>query len=306
VRAGSVALNYRDTMVVENGRGLELTFPFTPGSDLAGTVEAVGDAVTRFDVGDRVLSTITPEWIDGPRPGNARQPWYRTLGGYHPGVLADYVALPQDWMVKAPTTLGLGESSTLVTAGLTAWFSLIERGRLQPGETVLVEGTGGVGAFGVQIAKTVGAEVILSGSRGKLDAARDIGADHVVDREHPDWVGEVWRLTADRGVDHILELIGGAHLATATKVAAVGARIYQIGAVGGWTIEAPVEPLLFKDLTIHGIGTGHRRALEDLVEFVDRTHLDPVIDQTYRLEELSAAFDHVARGPIGKIVIEPS
>lgn len=303
VRVAAVALNYRDKMVTDSGRGLPLTFPFTPGSDLAGSVVAVGDTVDRFTVGDDVISTITPDWIDGPRPGDARSPWYRTLGGFYPGVLAEYVALPQEWFVRAPSTLDPAAASTLVTAGLTAWFGLVERGGLRSGETVLIEGTGGVGLFGLQIAKAHGARVIVSGSAEKLAVAADLGADHVVDRRRDDWIEEMWRLTADRGVDHVLELVGGPHLEAAARVAAVGGRIYQIGAVGGWTVETAVEPLLFKDITIHGIGTGHRRALEDLVVFVDNVGLKPVIDQRYGFEELPSALHHVERGPIGKVVV---
>jgi hypothetical protein len=110
VNVAAVALNYRDKMVTESGRGLPLAFPFTPGSDLAGTVAALGEDVTRFGVGDHVISTITPDWVEGSRPGDARTPFYRTLGGFYPGVLADYVALPQDWFVRAPATLDFAEA----------------------------------------------------------------------------------------------------------------------------------------------------------------------------------------------------
>lgn len=304
VNVGAVALNYRDKMVTESGRGLALTFPFTPGSDLAGTVAALGDDVTRFGVGDHVISTITPDWIEGSRPGDARTPFYRTLGGFYPGVLADYVSLPQDWFVRAPSTLDFAEASTLVCAGLTAWFALVERGRVHAGEVVLVEGTGGVALFGVQIAKIHGAEVIVSGSAGKLTRAQAVGADHVIDRRQDRWVEEVLRITDDHGADHILELVGGSHLGEAVKVAAVGGRISQIGALEGWKVEAPVEPLLLKDITIQGISTGHRSALEDLVRAVDRSGLKPVIDSRYPLADLPAAIGHLDRGAFGKIVVE--
>lgn len=306
VRVAAVALNHRDKMVIDSGRGLPLEFPFTPGSDMAGTVVTVGEAVTRVRTGDRVLSTITPDWIDGPRPGDARHLWYRTLGGFYPGVLAEYVVLPEEWVVRAPTTLDAGEATTLVTAGLTAWFGLVERGGVRSGDTVLVEGTGGVALFGLQIAKAHGATVIVSGRIENRARVEELGADHVIDRTRDDWAEELWRITADRGVDHVLEVVGGAHLNAAAQVAGVGARIYLIGAVGGWTVETAVEPLLFKDITIHGIGTGHRRALEDLVSFVDDAHLRPVIDRKYDFEDLAAALDHLDRGPFGKVVVEIS
>ncbi|HEY0207537.1 NAD(P)-dependent alcohol dehydrogenase [Acerihabitans sp.] len=304
VKVAAVSLNYRDKMVTESGRGLPLAFPFTPGSDLAGTVVALGGDASRFGVGDRVISTFVPGWIDGVRRGDARTPSYRTLGGYYPGVLADYVAFPEDWFVLAPATLDDAHASTLPCAGLTAWFALVERGRLRAGERVLIEGTGGVALFGLQIAKAHGAETIVSGSAGKLARARALGADHGIDRRHEDWVDAVLRITGDRGADHILELVGGAHLGKAVQTAAVGGRIYQIGALEGFEVSAPVMPLMLKDVTIQGIGTGHRRALEDLVRAVDRTGLRPVIDTRYPLAELYRALDHLDRGAFGKIVVE--
>jgi NADPH:quinone reductase-like Zn-dependent oxidoreductase len=304
VRVAAVALNYRDKMVVENGRELPLAFPFTPGSDLAGTVVALGDNAARFDEGDRVISTFTPDWVDGLRPGDARTPAYRTLGGVYPGVLAEYVAVPQDWLVPAPRTLGDAEAATLPCAGLTAWFALAERGHVRPGETVLVEGTGGVALFGIQIAKLHGARVVVSGSADKLEGALALGADHGVDRRQEDWVEAVLAVTGDRGADHVMELVGGSHLGQAIRITAVGGHVYQIGALDGFEVSAPVMPLMLKDITIHGIATGHRRALTRLVDAVDRSGLTPTIDTRYPLTELHAALDHLDRGAFGKIVVE--
>lgn len=304
VRVSAVSLNYCDKMVIETGRGLDLRFPFTPGSDLAGTVARVGENVTRFEVGERVISTFTPDWRDGTRGGSARTPSYRTLGGFYPGVLAEYVSLSEEWFVSAPDTVSAEQASTLPCAGVTAWFALVERGRVHAGETVLVEGTGGVSLFGIQIAKAHGARVIVSGSAAKLDRARALGADDVVDRQDPDWVSTIYSLTGDHGADHVLEIVGGAHLGAAVEVAAVGGRIHQIGALEGFEISAPAMPLMLKDVVIHGIGTGHRRALEDLVAAVDRVAMTPTVDQVYPMSELPAALDHLDRGPFGKLVVE--
>lgn len=304
VRVAAVALNYRDKMVVENGRNLPLTFPFTPGSDLAGTVVSLGDNVVEFSEGDRVISTFTPDWVDGLRPGDARTPAYRTLGGFYPGVLAEYVAVPQGWLVHAPKTLSDAEAATLPCAGLTAWFALAERGHVCAGETVLVEGTGGVALFGIQIAKLHGARVIVSGSANKLERAIALGADEGIDRRQEDWVEAVFAVTGDRGVDHVMELVGGPHLGQAIQITAVGGHIYQIGALDGFEVSAPVMPLLLKDITIHGIGTGHRRALTRLVDAVDRTGLTPAIDTRYPMADLHAALDHLNRGAFGKVVLE--
>jgi len=304
VRVGAVALNYRDKMVVETGRNLPLSYPFTPGSDLAGTVAALGDDADRFSEGDRVISTFTPDWVDGMRPGDARTPAYRTLGGFYPGVLAEYVAIPQDWLVPAPKALSDVEAATLPCAGLTAWFALAERGRVRAGQTVLVEGTGGVSLFGIQIAKLHGARVIVSGSQDKLERALALGADDGIDRRQEDWVGAVFAVTGDHGADHVMEIVGGPHLGQAVQITAVGGHIYQIGALDGFEVSAPVMPLMLKDITIHGIGTGHRRALTRLVAAVDQTGLTPVIDASYPMAELHEALNHLDRGPFGKVVIE--
>ena len=305
VKVAAVSLNYRDKLVIDGGMGLPLAFPFTPGSDLAGTVQAVGSGVTRFAPGGRVISTFAPGWIDGAPLGNGRVPPYKTLGGVHPGVLAQYVAFPEDWFAHSPATLDDAEASTLPCAGLTAWFALIEKGKLQPGEIVLVEGTGGVALFGLQIAKAHGARaIVVSGSAGKLERARALGADHGIDRSVEDWIEAVYRLTDDHGADHILELVGGPHLGKAVQAAAIDGRIHQIGVLEGFEVSAAAGPLMLKNLTVQGIGVGHRRALEDLVAAVDRTGIKPVIDRRYPLADLPAALDHLDRGAFGKIVVE--
>lgn len=304
VKVRAVSLNHRDKMVIETGRGLPLNFPFTPGSDLAGVVVASGAGVNRFSPGDRVISCFTPEWIDGARPGNAREPAYRTLGGFFAGVLAEYVVLPQDWLVSAPSSLDDVQACTLPCAGVTAWFALAERGHVRAGETVLILGTGGVALFGLAIAKLHGADVIVSTSPDKFDRVQALGADLVVDRRSDDWTATIYALTGDRGVDHVLETVGGAHLGRSAAVAAVGGQIYQIGALAGFEITSPVMPLLMKDLTIHGIATGHRRALEDLIRAFDRTGAKPVIDSRFTLADLPRALDRLDAGPFGKVVIE--
>jgi len=304
VRVSAVALNHRDKMVTESGRGLPLQFPFTPGSDLAGVVVDVGEQTERFRKGDRVISTFTPGWIDGLRSGNARTPSYRTLGGFYPGVLAEYVVLPEDWVVSAPTTLTDTEASTLPCAGITAWFALVERGHVFAGQTVLVEGSGGVATFSVQIAKIHGARVIASTSASKFDRMSALGADVLIDRRSDDWSEQILAATDDRGVDHVVEIVGGEHLGLAVGVTAVGGHIHQIGALDGFELSTPAMPLMLKDITVHGVGTGHRRALEELVRAVDQTQLKPCVDTSYAMSDLPAALDHLTEGPVGKVVVD--
>ncbi|ACE92474.1 Zn-dependent alcohol dehydrogenase GroES-like protein [Rhizobium phaseoli] len=305
VRTQAVSLNFRDRLVLESGMGLPLKFPFVPASDMAGVVEAVGPDVTRFKPGDRVISTFSPDWIEGRGPGTARTPHYRTRGGFYPGVLSEHTVLSEQWFTRAPDTLDAAEASTLPCAGLTAWFALIECGRLKAGDKVLVQGTGGVALFGLQIAKAHGAEVfITSGSAEKLERASALGADHLINRRDGDWVERLYHLTGDYGADHVLEIVGGPHLGQALKAVAVNGRISVIGVFEGFDVSGPAAPFLLKAPIVQGISVGHRRALEDLVRAVDRTGLKPVIDKRYAFEELPQALDHLYRGPFGKVVIE--
>ncbi len=245
VRTEAVSLNFRDRLVLESGMGLPLKFPFVPASDMAGVVEAVGPDVTRFKPGDRVISNFSPEWIDGAGLGNARTPPYRTRGGYYPGVLSEYTVFPEGWFSLAPSTLDPAEASTLPCAGLTAWFALIELGKLRAGDKVVVQGTGGVALFGLQIAKAHGAEVfITSGSAEKLDRALALGADHTINRNEGDWVERLYELTDDYGADHVLEIVGGPHLGQALKAVAVKGRISVIGVFEGFEVSGPAGPLL--------------------------------------------------------------
>lgn len=305
VKVSAVSLNYRDILLIEDGLGFPGDIePFVPGSDAAGVVVATGDAVTRFETGDRVISTFIPGWIDGPAFGTAREPGYRTLGGAVQGVLSEYVVLDQDWAVKAPESLNDNEASTLPCAGLTAWTALVERGHLHAGQTVVVEGTGGVALFGLQIAAAHGAEVIVvSGDDNKLARAKALGAKHGINRHQEDWVEAVYRLTRDRGADHVLEIVGGAHLGRALQAAAVFGRVSLIGVLEGFEISGHFAPLATKHLTVEGIQVGHRNGLEDLVRAIDRTGIKPVIDAEYALADVPAALDHLARGPFGKLVV---
>ncbi|MCW6510034.1 zinc-dependent alcohol dehydrogenase family protein [Lichenifustis flavocetrariae] len=305
VKVAAVSLNHRDIMMVADGMGAPLSFPFSPGSDMAGSVAALGEGAARFSVGDRVISTFMPGWIDGRTAGNARTPSYRALGGELPGVLAEYLVVPDGWLVRAPQSLDDGEASTLPVAGLTAWFALIERGTLRAGETVLVQGTGGVALFGIQIARMHGATVIVtSGSSEKLDRAKALGATYVINRHTEDWVEAVYHHTRDHGADHILELIGGANLGRSIAAVAVAGRISVIGLLEGLELSGPAVPLLLKSPVIQGVAVGHRRALEDFVLAIDRNGLKPVIQRRYGFDALPEALAAFDCGPFGKIVVE--
>ncbi|EMP9725438.1 NAD(P)-dependent alcohol dehydrogenase [Enterobacter cloacae] len=301
VRVNAVALNYRDKMVIEGMMPIPL---FTPASDMAGVVDSIGEGVTRFQPGARVISTFFPEWIDGRPQADARHLPYKTSGGYFPGMLAEYAIVNENGLVAAPETLDDVEASTLPCAGLTAWFALVERGNLRAGQSVLVQGTGGVAIFALQIAKALGAEVyVTSGSDEKLARAKKLGADRGINRLKGDWAEALLTLTQDRGIDHIIETVGGENLQHSLRAVAVHGRISVIGVLAGSEITLSAGELLLKSPVIQGIGVGHRRALEEFVRAVEVTGLKPVIEQRYRFDQLEQALEHLDRGAFGKIVL---
>jgi len=301
VKVAAAALNYRDKLNIEDGSGgLQITPPLVPASDLSGTVAAIGKRVTRFSTGERVLGTFWADWIDGPWPGHAL-----TLGGPLTGTLAEYVVLKQEWVVHAAATLDDIHASTLPCAALSAWFALVEQGHLHAGQTVVIQGTGGVSLFGLQFAAAHGANVIvISGDDDKLERAKTLGATHAINRRKtPNWDVAVRDITAGRGADHVLEMVGGDNLLLSLRALKQAGRISVIGTLGEAEIHSPSVPLFLGRPTIQGIGVGHRRALEDMIRAVDHLGLTPVVDKVYALAELPAALDHLERGPFGKLVL---
>ncbi|TWC76459.1 NADPH:quinone reductase-like Zn-dependent oxidoreductase [Rhizobium sp. SJZ105] len=305
IRVAAVSLNYRDKLVVEG----ELlpdrpTMPFVPVSDMAGEVVAIGTNVSRFKVGDRVLGNFWTQWIDGEPPREMTRHGL-SLGGPLPGMLSEYVTLHEGIAVRAPASLTDEEASTLPVAALTAWFALIKTGHLKAGQTVLVQGTGGVALFGLQFAQAFGARVIVtSRSTQKLERAKAFGAFGVIDTlAKPDWSVSALDLTEGRGVDHVLELIGGDNISQSAAALASGGRIAQIGFMKGSEIVLSAVPMMLKRAIIQGVSVGHRRAFEDMNRALDEHRIKPVIDTVYAFEDVRAAFDHLERGPFGKIVV---
>jgi NADPH:quinone reductase-like Zn-dependent oxidoreductase len=306
VRVAAVSLNYRDKLVVE-GKLLPdaPAMPFTPVSDMAGEIVATGEDVSRFRIGDRVMGNFWTQWIDGEPPQEMTRHGL-SLGGPLPGVLAEYVVLHEDIAVSAPASLTDEEASTVPVAGLTAWFALVETGKLKAGDTVLVQGTGGVALFGLKIAQAFGAHVIAtSRSAEKLERVKALGASAVIDTTRtPDWSEAALALTDGRGVDHVLELIGGDNLRQSAAALASGGRIAQIGFMKGNEITLSAVPMMLKRAVIQGITVGHRRALEDLNRAIVEHDIKPVIEKTYSFGDALAAFEHLERGPFGKIVLK--
>ncbi|MFT4509589.1 zinc-dependent alcohol dehydrogenase family protein [Caballeronia sp. 15711] len=305
VQVDAVSLNFRDAEVANHGMGNALSFPFTPASDMAGRVVAVGENVTRFKQGDQVMSAYIPGWIDGVPISWMQAP---TQGGPIPGMLAEYVATPASWCVLAPSTLTPAEASTLPVAALTAWMALVELGHLHAGQTVVVQGTGGVSLFAVQLAAAHGARVIVtSGSDDKIARALALGARHGINRNRtPEWQHEVLALTDGRGAEHILEMTGGKNVERSLQAVVQGGRISVIGLLDSDTLSLPILPLLGSRASIVGIAVGPRRALEDLVRTIDLLCIKPVIDATYPFSQVPQAFAHLQRGAFGKVVVQVS
>lgn len=298
VRVEAASLNYRDLMLANNTYGMTPALPFVPASDLAGVVQAVGEGVTAWCGGERVISTFVAGWLDGRAPADAF-----ALGGPGPGAMASHVVLDARWVVAAPEMLDAAQASTLPCAALTAWFSLVEEGALRAGQTVLIHGTGGVALFGVQFARMLGAQVIVvSGSADKRERVLALGATHVLARE-ADWPAEVRRLTGGRGADHVLETVGGANIGRSLGAIAPGGQLALIGVLEGGAFEASAFDLIRRRARIQGISVGHRRALQDMVRAIDANRLAPVIDATYGFDQVPEAFAHLARGAFGKVVV---
>jgi NADPH:quinone reductase-like Zn-dependent oxidoreductase len=304
IKVGAVSLNFRDKAIVDGIYEPHLVPKnLIPVSDAAGTVVAVGEGVTRFQVGDRVNSHLYSRWIDG-EPG-PDEPAY-CFGMPLPGGLAEFMIIHEDSAVRAPAGMSDEEASTLPIAALTAWYSLMDVGHLQPGQTVLVQGTGGVSIFAAQIAAAHGARVIAtSSSDANLAKVKALGvSDGVNYRTHPDWEQEVLKLTAGKGVDLTIEVAGGDGLnksVLATKAAGV---IAQVGFLTGQTTQLQLMPLIFRQTTIRGIAVAPRTSFDRMNPFLDQHGIKPVIDQVYPFEEAVQAFEHLARGPFGKIVIK--
>ncbi len=302
VRISSVSLNYRDKLLYDGNYNPHLVFPITQVADAVGEVVALGPGVTRLRVGDRVVTSYCTRWVDG-RPTSKET--YHSLGNSIPGALAEYLALSEEALVVAPAYLTDDEAAALPCAGLTAWYSLVEKGGLASGDTILVQGTGGVSLFGLQIAAALGAKVIVtSSSDEKLERAKALGAHHTINYNHtPEWDTEALALTGGQGVDHILEVVGGPNLTRSLKAVRPAGQISIIGIMEGFTSELPLFDAIKKHAVLRGISVGPRRALEDMLRKFDEIKLRPVIDTVYSFNDARKAFDHLERGAFGKIVI---
>jgi NADPH:quinone reductase-like Zn-dependent oxidoreductase len=251
-----------------------------------------------------VINNFNGGWIDGDPPRRGGE--IPSFGGSLPGVLAEYVTLPTDCLVKAPASLSDAAASTLPCTGLTAWTSLVELGRVVPGQTILVQGTGGFSLAALQLATRIGTDVIVTTtSASKADRVAALGAKHVIDRsEQPDWAKQVMAITEGRGADHILEVAGGENLNNSVRALAPGGRISLVGVIESFDANFSSVAAIHSVANIQAVYVGHRRGLERLVRAVDVCGLSPIIDSEFEFADFPKALARLRQGPFGKIVVK--
>ena len=302
VRIHASSLNYHDYSVATRPNGA--ANGRIPMSDGAGVVEAVGAGVTEFAVGDHVVSCFFPTWENGTA---AIGDFSTVPGDGIDGYAREVAVCPSSYFTKAPRGYSHAEAATLTTAGLTAWRALVVEGSLKAGDTVLVLGTGGVSIFALQIAKAMGATVIVtSSSDEKLERARSLGADHTVNyRKQENWSAQVTKITGGRGVDHVIEVGGPGTLPQSIASVRIGGNIFLIGVLTGYAGEVPTAVLMSKQARLQGLIVGSRQHQTDMVRALEATALKPVIDRRFGLEDLSKAFElQGSAAHFGKICLE--
>ncbi|WP_224247601.1 zinc-dependent alcohol dehydrogenase family protein [Hyalangium gracile] len=303
VRIRAVSLNYRDLIIARGSYGrVPLPLPVIPVSDGAGEVVAVGDGVTRVKPGDRVAPTFFQTWTDGSATPEKTA---KALGGNIDGVLAQYVVLDAEGLVHLPEHLSFEDGATLPCAAVTVWNALVSQGRLQAGQTVLAQGTGGVSIFALQFGRMLGARVIItSSSDEKLERARALGAESTLNyKKNPDWEQKVLELTGGKGVDHVVEVGGEQTLPQSVRATRPEGHIHLIGLLTGG-FGKPDAQAEARKLQLHPIYVGSRVMFEEMNRAMAQHRLKPVIDRVFPFEQARDALRYMQEGAhFGKVVI---
>ena len=296
------SLNYHDLMVA---LGLIPTEDKrVPLSDAAGEILEVGKDVSKWAVGDKVMSMCFPNWVSGP-------PKYDLLsfiGDNQDGYATELISIPESAITKIPNNLNFKEAATLPCAGLTAWRALVDEGRLKSGETVLVQGTGGVSVFALQLAKTFGATVIAtSSSEEKLEKLKSLGADHLINyKAHPEWGKEVLKITNNEGVDHVVEVGGAGTFSESVRCTKLAGHIALIGVLSGPSVSEIILPRIFlKQIRLSGIAMANQDSQIAMIDYLEKNEIKPEISDSFDLKDLGAAFQHqIDNKHFGKISID--
>ena len=302
VKMGAASLNPRDYQIITGQFTPDVAFPLIPLSDGAGEVVAIGDGVSRVAVGELVTPLFFPNWISGEALGDERK---QSSGLELPGTLREYAVYPEQALALAAEHLSAEEAACYPCAGLTAWTSLVTKSQIEADNTVLVMGTGGVALMGLQLAKALGARVIiLSSSDERLAKARELGADHCINyHSEPNW-GEMAYEIAGHGVDAVLEIGGSGTLENSLAAIRHGGHINIIGYMAGVEMGITVFPLIIKNANLHGIGTGNREDYEAMMRCVQEHQIRPVIAARYPMQDTARALDDLQQGGhCGKRVI---
>ena len=302
VRLHANSLNYHDFSVVSGMWGP--TEPRIPMADGAGVVLEVGEGVTEFSVGDHVVSTFFPTWLAGEP---LVEGFATTPGDGVDGYAREVVTAMANAFTLAPKGWSHIEASTLTTAALTAWRALMSDDALKPGDTVLIQGTGGVSIFALQFAKMAGATVIATSSKDeKLERLKSFGADHLINyKKTPLWGNVVREITNHQGVDHVIEVGGPATLEQSMTAARIGGHISVIGILTGLGGEISIVSALIKQLRLQGVLVGNRTQQQEMIKAINANNMRPVIDKVFALENIVEAFRYQETNQhFGKICLE--
>jgi len=304
IKLRAASLNYRDLFVLRRGYGASTgTLPLIPVSDGVGEIVALGEGVTRVAVGDRVCPMFFPDWIGGaPRAALLAA----ILGGPLDGTAAELMAIDARAVARVPEHLSDVEAATLPCAALTAWRALVSEGGMKAGDTVLVQGTGGVSLFALQFARLLGARVIAtSSSDAKLERAKALGAHELINyRKIPEWGVAARDMAGGEGVDHVVEVGGEQTLGQSLRAVRVGGTLSMIGVLSGGKMDVRLGPIVTRAVRLQGITVGSREDFEAMVRAIAQHRLQPVVDKVFPFDELRPALDYLASGAqFGKICI---
>ena len=304
VKLNAASINYRDFMICAGRFGSPNDLPIVPLSDGAGEVVAVGEGVASLGIGDHVAPLFFPCWISGDALGDERAV---STGLEADGCLREFGVFDEQSVVKSAAHLTDEQAACFPCAGLTAWSALVTTSKVQPDDTVLVLGTGGVSIFALQFAKALGARVIVtSASDAKLENARTLGADEVINyRDTPEWGLAAKDLTGGRGVDVVIEVGGTETLGQSFAAVRRGGHIPIIGALAGAKMDILVYDLIGTNAHVHGISVGNRSSCEDMMRFVDKHRITPVIHRNYAFDDAVDALHAIDRGEhVGKLTVK--
>jgi NADPH:quinone reductase-like Zn-dependent oxidoreductase len=303
VEMKAASLNFRDVLVSKGLYSRNLNLPLVILSDGAGMVVETGSAVSRVKKGDRVMPAFFQTWISGdPHPDKFKG----ALGGGIDGVLRNEAVFNEEGLVLVPDHLSFEEAATLPCAALTAWNGLFEQGNVQPGNSVLTLGTGGVSIFALQLAKAAGAKVVItSSSEEKLKRAKELGADVTINyKKMSDWDKAVLEHFPN-GVDHVIEVGGSGTLERSVKSVKAGGHVSLIGVLAAKEGQFDPTRLLMKATRLQGIFVGSREMFERMNKAIVANKLKPVIDRTFKADQIREALEHMASGGhFGKIVVK--